>query len=347
MQNNKSLKADDDAVNSETSTPLVSVIVVTYRQEDTLGRTLDSILAQRTDFPIEILVSDDCSPDGTPSVGEKYARRYPGIVKFHSNPHNLGVQGNYFGALRRARGKYIADCAGDDFWTDPLKLSKEVALLEHDPAITVVHTGWEYNYPDGKRKTFQPPYDYSSGEQITVDLPESNLYFTAYAETGAITGTRLLSTTGWPPLHLCTALYRRDAALKVLDDNLELFMNPDWGCEDLQLSTELCFAGKTAYIPYSTLAYSVGNPSISSDENYAKTFDFYFGVLRLLTLLLKKHNVEATATLEKIAHFLTAQAFRAKSKERMRKIVAFMKSEGLAPTWKGRIYRILSPIVCK
>ena len=109
---------------------IISVIVLTYNQEKTIGRTLDSILMQKCHLPIEIELRDDCSNDATDAVCKRYAEKYPSIIRYRQNKQNKGIIDNYFDTLLECRGRYIADCAGDDFWIDPLKLEKEVNILE-------------------------------------------------------------------------------------------------------------------------------------------------------------------------------------------------------------------------
>ena len=94
----------------------ISVIVTTYNQEDTIGRTLNSILAQKCHLPIEIIIGEDCSTDNTRSVCKDYAQRYPQIIRLMPKAENKGIQNNYYDCLLECKGKYIADCAGDDFW---------------------------------------------------------------------------------------------------------------------------------------------------------------------------------------------------------------------------------------
>lgn len=121
-------------------TPLASIVVTTYNQEQSLPVTLDSLLAQKTSFPFEIVVGEDCSQDGTRSVLAEYAGMYPDRIRPIYNEHNLGILGNYVSTLRQCRGKYIAGCAGDDFWNDPEKLQLQVDIMEKDPEIGLVYT---------------------------------------------------------------------------------------------------------------------------------------------------------------------------------------------------------------
>ena len=121
---------------------LISVIVATYNQEDTIRRTLDSILMQQCHIPYEIVIGEDCSTDSTRSICEEYVKEHPDTIRLFANKKNKGVINNYIDCILECRGKYIADCAGDDFWTDPLKLEKEVTILETHDDVTLVHTDW-------------------------------------------------------------------------------------------------------------------------------------------------------------------------------------------------------------
>ena len=118
--------------------PLVSVLVQTYQQVNYIGKCLDGILEQQTNFQYEILVGEDDSSDGTRAICLEYAKKFPNKIKLflHSRANNITVYGEpsaLFNAkynLYNASGKYIAICEGDDFWLDPLKLQKQVDFLE-------------------------------------------------------------------------------------------------------------------------------------------------------------------------------------------------------------------------
>lgn len=117
--------------------PKVSVVSTTHNQEAYVRQTFDSFIAQRTEFPIEIVVADDASTDATPRIIEEYAERHPDRFRPILRPKNLGLNANLTGALSAARGEYIALCEGDDYWLDPLKLSKQVAYLDRNPKATL------------------------------------------------------------------------------------------------------------------------------------------------------------------------------------------------------------------
>ena len=120
--------------------PLASIVVIAYNQEHSLPVTLNSLLAQKTDFQFEIVVGDDCSKDGTRSVLEDFAVRYPGIIRPVYNEENLGILGNYVSTLSQCKGKYLSACGGDDYWNDPEKLQLQVDIMEQNPEIGLVYT---------------------------------------------------------------------------------------------------------------------------------------------------------------------------------------------------------------
>lgn len=122
------------------SSPLVSVIVITYNQEKTLPLALDSILSQECPFEYEIIVGEDCSPDNTRGVLADYAERYPGIVKPVYQTENQGILKNFISCIDLAKGRYIAFCDGDDYWIRPDKLSQQVSILENQEDVGLVYT---------------------------------------------------------------------------------------------------------------------------------------------------------------------------------------------------------------
>ena len=118
---------------------LVSVLCTTYNHEKYIRQCLDSMVSQKTDFPFEIIVRDDCSTDSTGSIIREYGEKYPGIVIPFILPFNhfsRGMTNDSFAEMfRMARGKYIAICEGDDFWTDPEKLQVQADFLEAHPDL--------------------------------------------------------------------------------------------------------------------------------------------------------------------------------------------------------------------
>lgn len=251
---------------------LISVIVCTYNQEDTIGRTLDSILNQECSYPFEIVVGEDCSADRTLDVCRDYECRFPDRVRVIANNPNKGILDNYFDCIFECRGRYIADCAGDDYWIDKHKLQKECQLLEEHPDVGIVHTNWQY-YDEKSRKVKKAP-----DSLFDAGIADGKDYIEA-----------ILTQTSRPAIHLCTSMYRADWIRQAHNDHPEFFRNKEYPCEDVQVAFFLAGMGKVAYLPDVTLNYSWGGESISNSANMEKQHRFYSKATRLVYDLTQKH----------------------------------------------------------
>lgn len=110
----------------------VSVIMITYNHEKYIKQAVESVLMQKCNFEIELIVVNDCSPDNTCEVINKVINSHinGAWVKYTRHSKNIGMNENFFWAVQQCKGKYIALCEGDDYWTDKLKLQKQVDFLE-------------------------------------------------------------------------------------------------------------------------------------------------------------------------------------------------------------------------
>ncbi|NCC99035.1 MAG: glycosyltransferase [Bacteroidia bacterium] len=116
---------------------LLSVVTITYNHEPFIAKTIEGVLMQQVNFPIELIIAEDCSTDGTRAICQRYAEQYPDLIRLITSESNVGAVANERRAILAARGKYIAFCEGDDYWTDPLKLQKQVDFLELHPEYSV------------------------------------------------------------------------------------------------------------------------------------------------------------------------------------------------------------------
>lgn len=117
---------------------LVSVAMITYNHEKFIRKALDSVLEQKSNFEFEIVIGDDCSPDGTSMILKEYKKRYPEKIKIFLNNENVGPTRNVYNVLSECKGKYVAILEGDDYWCDENKLSKQVSYLEEHREIPAV-----------------------------------------------------------------------------------------------------------------------------------------------------------------------------------------------------------------
>lgn len=125
------------------TTPVVSVIMVTYNHADYLAEAIESVLTQETCFPCELLIGDDASNDSTKDIALQYAERYPERIRVFVGRANVGQHRNYARLVAASRGEFIAYCDGDDFWSDADKLQHQVDHLRANPRVGAVHTDFD------------------------------------------------------------------------------------------------------------------------------------------------------------------------------------------------------------
>ena len=123
----------------------LSIHCLTYNHAPFIRQTLDGFVMQKTNFPFEVLIHDDASTDGTADIIREYEAKYPDIIKpiyQTENQYSQGIKIGFTHLYPRAKGKYLAMCEGDDYWTDPFKLQKQYDALEQHPEADIcAHAG--------------------------------------------------------------------------------------------------------------------------------------------------------------------------------------------------------------
>ena len=162
---------------------MVSIICTTYNHEKYISKCLDGFIMQKTDFPYEVLIHDDASTDNTASIVQEYEELYPDIIKPIYQTENQYSKGKAITRdiiFPKCRGKYIALCEGDDYWTDPYKLQKQVAALEtHPDCFMCVCTVQQVSEDDSKIVGYCPSFSINEG--IIESERFLNLIFKEYA----------------------------------------------------------------------------------------------------------------------------------------------------------------------
>jgi len=138
---------------------MVSVCMITYNHEDFIGQAIEGVLMQKSNFNIELIIGEDASTDKTAAIVSKYVQDYPDLIKVRYNKYNLGMMTNAINTLKECRGKYIAICEGDDYWTSPLKLGEQVNFLEANEDYAMCFT--RYNVVDSSGNVLQKNIGYS------------------------------------------------------------------------------------------------------------------------------------------------------------------------------------------
>ncbi|OGF26990.1 hypothetical protein A2331_02735 [Candidatus Falkowbacteria bacterium RIFOXYB2_FULL_34_18] len=114
-----------------------SACIIVYNHEKYIRECLDSALSQKVNFDYEIVVCEDKSTDNTREIVKEYANKYPDKIKLYLNETNLGLIGNWEKSMKSCQGEYIAICEGDDYWTDPYKIQKQVDFMEQNQDYTL------------------------------------------------------------------------------------------------------------------------------------------------------------------------------------------------------------------
>jgi len=118
--------------------------MITYNHEKYIAEAIEGVVMQKTDFPFELVIGEDLSTDNTRAICIEYQKKYPHIIRLRLNNPNQGMMLNWINNIESGQGKYTALCDGDDYWTDPYKLQKQVDFMEANPDFALcshkVHT---------------------------------------------------------------------------------------------------------------------------------------------------------------------------------------------------------------
>ena len=247
---------------SEDTVPLVSISCITYNHEKYIRDAIEGFLMQKTTFPIEILIHDDASTDNTATIIREYEVKYPQLIKpIYQTENQYSKKDGTIGRIQRgrARGKYYAICEGDDYWTDPLKLQKQVDFLEKNEEYGIVHTN--FSTSDGKRISFNY-------------YPRNDQYLNSFLSGNISIGT-------------LTVLYRRN----LYDTLPKYYHDKNFKMGDLPLWIEFAKNSKIKYIPDSTAMYRVLENSASHSSDIDKEIDFRKSSLKVKLFYIEKFRL--------------------------------------------------------
>jgi glycosyltransferase involved in cell wall biosynthesis len=120
--------------------------MITYNHEHFIAEAIQGVLMQKTNFPIKLIIGEDCSTDKTRNICKDFQQQNPELIELLPSLNNLGMMPNFIRTLEGCTGNYVALCEGDDYWTDPLKLQKQVDFLEANEAYAIsFHNSTVYN----------------------------------------------------------------------------------------------------------------------------------------------------------------------------------------------------------
>jgi len=254
--------------------PLVSVKMRAYNHESYIARAIEGVLMQKTDFPIELVIGEDCSTDRTREIVLRYQQDHPDVIRTILWDQNVGARRNSRKLDELLRGKYTAFNDGDDYWTYPKKLQMQVDIMEANPDVGLVHVGIQrFEVVSGELHPWKPkPSDYDEGDILDKYLR----------------GAYHISV---PAACVRTVLYR--AALR---DNPEVF-DGRFLMSDVQMWLELSRITKFRFINEPLATYNVLPESVSNSRDIQKEIRFWKSALEMCLHYVSKYSVDKTTEL--------------------------------------------------
>lgn len=255
---------------------LVSIHCLVYNHEPYLRQCLDGFVMQKTNFLFEAIVHDDCSTDGSAAIIREYAEKYPDMIKPIFETTNQYSRIGFSGISKimtvNSKGKYIAFCEGDDYWTDPYKLQKQVDYLESHPECGLVYTNsmiFEEKTECFKNATLPRQSDFSN---ILLESPIMTL----------------------------TTCFKRDFFMNYLH---EIPSNSSWMMADLPLWLYISSHSSIKYLPDVTSVYRKLETSASHSEDIDKMVKFCLSSCNIRLYFANQYNYSYLAKRIFINHF--------------------------------------------
>jgi glycosyltransferase involved in cell wall biosynthesis len=256
--------------------------MITYNHAPYIAQAIECVLAQKTNFPFELVIGEDCSTDGTREIVFDYAKRYPDIIRVITSDNNVGMKANSYRTTQACQGKYIAWCEGDDYWHHPKKLQKQVDILEAHPEYSLVCSDYDaLNVTTGqiiKKIVNQKGCKVPSSRDMGDFLAQHG------GNEGCIIGCSIRTST---------AMGRSNMIKQLIADDPYLYQSDFFKMGDTQLWAEMNLMGEIFFIPESLTTYSVLPDSASQSLNMSKKLRFIINGLDLRLYLCDKYGVSS------------------------------------------------------
>lgn len=303
---------------TNSNTPVVSVCMITFNHEMYIREAIEGVIMQKTNFNFELVIGEDHSTDITLKICKEYESKYPGIIRILSSDRNLGMIPNFVRTIKACMGNYIAICEGDDYWTDPNKIKKQVDFLELNPDYGMVHTDVNHYYENKKR--LEPDFNKTHG----IDFPSGNI-FDEYLK-----GDLFIKTA--------SVVVRRDIFVKAFDFNL--FKERKWMLGDLPTWLSIAACSKIKYFEETTATYRLLAESASRTKNSEKLLQFHKHVFEIRYYYWEEYSGKPEIKRELdyySSNTLMGDAYKLKSLSNAKEALNKYKSCNIAVPFKARM----------
>lgn len=252
--------------------PLVSVKMITYNHAPFIVQAIEGVLQQKTSFPFELVIGEDCSTDGTREIVFEYQKKHPDIIRVVTSDKNVGMKKNGLRTLNACQGKYVAFCEGDDYWQSPYKLQKQVDYLDGHPECGLVFTDYDFYYHTAGRvvRSVNKSNGYHSPLNLTIEQVIG-------AEGGVI--------------RTCTIMVRKNMLDQVIEGDPHLHQNEKFLMGDTQLFAEFSIISAVSYYPESMATYRILDESATRSKIPAKPALFCQSACEMRLYLCDKYKL--------------------------------------------------------
>jgi glycosyltransferase involved in cell wall biosynthesis len=313
--------------------PLVSVVMVTYNHERYLAEAIAGVMKQQTDFAIEVLIGDDCSTDGTAAVALQAQRDHPERIRVFMSGVNVGLNGNYARLLRASRGEFIAYCEGDDFWSDPTKLQRQIDYLCTHPDAGAVHTDFDHIlWREGRWRRLANSMQHRHEGQ---PVPEGNIFL-------------ILLRGNF--IQTCTLCFRASFAIDCLDQG---GLKDTYAVNDWPLCLYIAAQSKIDYLSGSTAVYRKVAGSITN-SGYAANLRFLEAQRVMIEDVCERFHVDAADRIAALAGLyrpMLSVAMFAGDTVQFARALAWLQANDpqYVGSWRGKLLPWLarSSVLCK
>jgi glycosyltransferase involved in cell wall biosynthesis len=256
--------------------PLVSVKMITYNHAPFITQAIEGVLKQKTNFPFELVIGEDCSTDGTRDIVVEYKKKYADIIQVLTSDKNVGAKKNSYRALKACRGKYIAFCEGDDYWQHPFKLQKQIDYMENNPECGLVYSSYDMYYVKSKKR-IKNYVKYRNWEML--ENPDMSAILEG---KGGMASLGILT---------CTVMVRRDICQQVIESDPYLHQSDHFTRGDTQLWAEIANLAYVHYIPESLATYNQTEESATRSKDNTKILRHQINGAEIVLYLCDKYNL--------------------------------------------------------